>query len=234
MRQMANPYNKILSSLGSLAAIKNPKSYSEWLATTATTGKNKKRSTEAAAERRSAYGYGSSIEGLAQSSLINDGYAAYLRNAAKAQRTARHNAAESEHTRNEKETLAGYADYLRQMRDEDEQELKKAAESVLSLDVESDGLVDSIGESIQATSAQKEALKTLYTNNIRSYDSPSKRTELTNRLIDGHYSYQDAYRYCRSLGLSPEAAKDIASAVNQVYDKNTQKMHALVGKSSDQ
>lgn len=226
---MANISTSLHKSFSKLATIKNPKSYGEWLAQHKVKGIDAARGTLAASEKRNALGYGVGGEELARTSLSDDGYAAYLRRAAKEKREERYRLAEATHRNAEKNVLAGYADYLRGLRDEDAERLLDAADDILSLGQGVSHLAEGIATEAEATDEQRRALMKLYREKPATEQDNKKQAALLEFLIEERYPYDRAYEYCLLMGLDEDTADRMATAAVGSLDLSTQKMYELFG-----
>ena len=217
-----------LKKIGRLATIKNPKSYGDWLKESSLGTKIQTSGTSAATERRSAYGYGSSGEKMARSTLANDGYAAYLREAAKRQREERNSATGSESLKSQQAALAGYADYLRGLRRADAARLTDAANEIVGLGSRDTALAEEIANRTSPTAEQKTALLDIYKSATTPGQNAS-RSEIVAYMSKEKLTYREAYDYCRSLGYNASTAKSMASSAVNSLDDTTRKMYELFG-----
>ena len=210
-----------------IAGTRDADSYGKWLhKQKESTGQDADRARQAAATEaaRSLVDYGVSGEGLARTGLSDDGYADYLRKAAKEAREARVRSIEGERASNERTALSGYADYLEEVRRTEGDRLVDAAEELLALTRENEPASDRI---IKTATDDRRAASLL--RRIReSYDyipSATTRTDVisvVNRIRDMGYNADRAYRYCKLVGYSDSRAREIAdfatadrAAINQ-------------------
>lgn len=167
---------------------------------------------------------------LASLGLAEDGYAAYLRRAAKEARSERDAAAEALRVSAGTEALRGYADYLAKVRKEDEERLNEAAEALVSTphtEAEAGALI----ARTTRKSGARAALERLYrTRGTTAADTDSEKTEkVLERIGEARMPYARAYEYCRLLGYSEEMAKRLASFASEPHDSYTEKLHELFG-----
>lgn len=201
--------------LRKLATARNAEGYGRWLS-----AQKKEGGGGADAERQAAAGeamraltdYGVQGEALARTGLADDGYADYLRLAAKEARAARTQAIEDARASSERAALAGYADYLRSKKTEEGDRLVKAAEELLSLQRENVAEEDRIIETATAD-ARAAALLRRIRNAYEYVPSATTRTDVPtviNRIRNMGYDLDRAYRYCRLVGYSDRRAREIA------------------------
>ena len=180
---------------------------------------------------RSLVDYGRSGEALARSGLADDGYADYLRRAAKEAREARAHAIESERASSEREALSGYADYLAKVRREEGDRLVAAAEELLSMNranlAASDRVIQNAGGNTRATNL----LRKLRDKNehIPSSTSRTDIPSVLSRIGEMHYDYDRAYRYCKLVGYSDSRAREIASFATSDYADLSDQVSSLFG-----
>lgn len=190
--------------------------YGKWLREQKkTVGKEADRARqEAAAEAvRALVDYGRSGEALARTGLADDGYADYLRRAAKEAREARVRAIEGERASNEREALSGYADYLASVRSAEGDRLVKAAEELLSMARENEPKAERIIRTATTDSRAASLLRQIR-DKYEYIPSSTTRTDVPsviNRIRNMGYSEERAYRYCRLVGYSDKRAREIAS-----------------------
>ena len=214
--------------LRALASIKNAKGYAAWLGTKTASESDRARLENAAKESRLGVDFGASGEALSRTGLSDDGYAAYLREAAKQQRDSRAMTIESERAAEASRSLAGYRDYLLSLRRADEESLLDAAEDVLTLEREQTGALSRILDAADATAAQRRALT--YAHRHYANEGHSKENAATLRfLFENHYNYDRAYEYCLMIGIDPALAHRMATASDEALSQNWNKVYDLFG-----
>lgn len=230
MSEISKAFERELRALG---RIKNAKGYAAWLGTASGVASDRARAEAAAKDTRLAVDFGASGERLARTGLADDGYAAYLREAAKQQRSARILDAETARADETRQALAGYREYLLSLRKEDEEHLIDAARDVLSLERDRLPALNRILDGAETTAAQRRLLEYAYRN--YSTAERSKEDVSTLRfLIEGQYNYERAYEYCLLIGMSPSLARRMAEAADDVIRQNWEKYYELFGDEADQ
>ena len=228
MASLSKAFEREMRALGS---IKNAKGYSAWLGTRATAAKaaaDSARATNATKGTRLSVDYGTSGEALARGGLADDGYAAYLREAAKQQREARIASLEGQRAAETTQALAGYRDYLLGLRRADEERLIDAAQEVVALERDRLPELSRILDAADTNVRQKRALTYLYRN--ASTGGRSEENASTLRfLFENHYSYDRAYEYCLMIGIDPGLAHRMATASDEALNSNWDKVYDLFG-----
>lgn len=215
-----------------LGRIKNAKGYAAWLGAEATASADRARAEESAKASRLAVDFGASGESLARSGLADDGYAAYLRKAAKQQREARALGIETDRADGATKTLAGYRDYLNALRREDGDRLVEAAHAAVSLERGRLPALNRILDEAEATTAQRQAIGYAY----RHHSSEARDKENASTLqylLEHHYNYKLAYEYCLLLGMEPGLAHRMATASDAALTDNWDKIYELFGDEVD-
>ena len=156
--------------------------------------------------------YGARGAALAEGGLADDGYAAYLRRAAKEQRAATAAAAEAARTEGARATMSGYAAYLEGERDAQESRLLETARALMSVPldapIERDRLIDAATSNPETAAILREVHTSLREENVEGKEG--QITEVLSYLIRNNLSYERAYAYCRLLGYSNDYADRIA------------------------
>ena len=215
------------------------KSFGEWLAAQEGSEDGAARLAARAKTKREAVGYGAAGERLLAGGLADDGYAAYLRHAAREARSEREMALEAERESRDLAALRGYADYLEGLRAERGKSLVSLAEELVSA-----GLTGEEAERrISLSEASPEAEAALYAayryegsgeipsgSGSGSSSSSKKRKEVLAYLMDVQIPYARAYRYCLEQGFSESEAALIAKEAQDSYSAAAKKLHALLGK----
>lgn len=231
MAKLSEYYERELKRI---AGTEGADSYGKWLSAQgkstagAADAARQSAATEAA---RGLVGYGLSGERLSRTGLADDGYADYLRAAAKEAREARVRAIEGERASSEREALAGYADYLEGVRRERGERLIDAAEDLLSLDkYNEESIKRIIGNATTDTRARD-----LLSHIRASYDyipSDASRTDVSSvisRIRTMGYNEDRAYRYCKLMGYSDERAREIALFATEDYKDLSKELSDLFG-----
>ena len=231
MSELKKSYEK---ELRKLASADDAEGYGRWLSTQSKAYKKAAdvaRTSAASQAVRELADYGASGEALSRSGLADDGYADYLRRAAKEAREARIGAIESERAGGEREALAGYADYLNEVRRADGDRLVKAAEELLKLKSENTARIDRIiGDATE--SADAAALLRKIREDYEYIPSDSSAADLPSvitRIRTMGYNRDRAYRYCKLLGYSDERAGEVADFATEDYADIADRLSALFG-----
>ena len=188
------------------------KSYAEWLGKSGADAVSAAHAATAKEARRAEIGYGAAGEALQRDGLADDGYAAYLRRAAKEAREESHRRIESERAAGQRSALGEYAAYL-------DGERRKKADRLVSLAEEISGgeyLSETADALIKESGAGETATALLKSR--RHYLTPYERTaegmaeiaDVLDRLRRSGLPYQRAYEYCRLLGYGDALATRIA------------------------
>ncbi len=226
--RMAKISEAIERQLRALATPKGAKGYRAWLTSVPGTGAYAKRRAAATEERRLQVGYGLAGEALGRSSYADDGYAAYLREAAKSARSQRAGAIEDERVQESQKTLKGYGQYLEGLKKENLAALGSTAEKLLALEVGDDLKSEALIADVGATAKQAEALRSIYRSNP-SADSKT-REKVLKHLIKNYYGYEKAYEYCRLIGFSDTTARQLAKAADAERSAAHGRLEALFGR----
>ena len=231
MAKLSEYYEKELKRI---AGTEGADSYGKWLTaqgkSTAGAADTARQSaaTEAA---RGLVGYGLSGERLSRTGLADDGYADYLRVAAKEARDARVRAIESERASSEREALSGYADYLDGVRRERGERLIDAAEELLSLKKYNEESIKRIvGNATTDTRARD--LLTHIRSTHEYIPSDTTRTDVSSvisRIRSMGYDQNRAYRYCKLMGYSDERAREVALFATEDYADLSKELSDLFG-----
>ncbi len=188
------------------------KSYAEWLGAGKSDAADSAHTALAAKARRQGVGYGTEAEALAKGDLADDGYAAYLRRAAKDAREAGHRQIERERASTQIEALGKYAEYL-------DGERKKKADRLVALAeelAENDYTGEAAEALIEKSGAGREAtglLRLQHSYRTPYEQTPEGREKIASVLEDLRKSgmpYQRAYEYCRLLGFGDSLAERLA------------------------
>ncbi len=207
-------------------------SYGEWLGgRTVSDGGLERRDAEAEA-RRSDVGYGVTGERLAERGLADDGYAAYLRRAAREARSARTAAIEAERESRDLAALRGYAEYLEGEREAYGERLVSLAEELVSSPLsreEAEWRIALANVSPEATAALRNAYRY---EGSRATDGEPKVSEakVLDYLKKVCLPYDRAYRYCLDLGYSATDATRLAKEAEASYSEERKRLHALFSK----
>jgi hypothetical protein len=156
--------------------------------------------------------HGTAGEALREGGLADDGYAAYLRRAAKEQRAAREAQIEAARTQGARAAMAGYASYLDEKRAEQESRLLEAARALMSVPLdapnERDRLIDAATESPEAAAALREAHTSLHEKSEEGREGHVN--DVLSYIMRNNLPYDRAYTYCRLLGYSDGYAERLA------------------------
>ena len=229
MAKLSEYYEKELKRI---ASTDGADGYGKWLSAEAkgsALASDRARQSAAAEAVRSLVDYGTSGEALARSGLADDGYADYLRKAAKQAREARVRAIESDRASNERKALSGYASYLDEVRSADAERLIGAAEDLLSL--------------TRPNSQKEEQIIGAATNNTRARDllrhirakyeyipestRANDPASVMSHIREMGYSADRAYRYCRLMGYGDKRAREIAQFVTEDYKDLSKELEDL-------
>ena len=231
MSDLKKSYEK---ELRRLAGTEDAASYGAWLSTQSTSHKKSADTARAGAAsqaERELVDYGTSGEALSRSGLADDGYADYLRRAAKEAREARIRTIESERADGERAALSGYAEYLNEVRLAEGDRLVKAAEELLQLKSENTAKIDRIiGDATD--NADAAALLRRIRSGYEYIPTDSTATDVASvisRIRSMGYSRDRAYRYCKLLGYSDERASEVAGFATEDYADLSDRLTALFG-----
>lgn len=202
------------------------KGFGAWLAENGKTAEaDKKRQAAATAARRETYG-NRAAESLAALGIAEDGYAAYLRRAAKEAREARTKEIESGRADEGARALAGYAAYLDGVRKENGERLTAAAETLLSTPHTEEEASALAGTATDRADA-KAALLSLY--RTRGAQGSADTAKVVKAITEASMPYGRAYEYCRLLGYSEEMARRIAGFTAESGNRYTEELWELFG-----
>lgn len=229
---MANKLPRELTeSLRRSATAKGAKSYAAWLRELTPKGENYGAAHAALAKEstRAAADYGAAGEQLAGGGLSDDGYAEYLRRAAKESRLAGHSAIEARRGDEGAEALRRYADYLDGVRREAGDALVKTAASFAesyTSEKERDSIINALDPTAAGASLLRKAHATL------SPEEPRQKAGIAG-VIDTLQSRQlpkeRAIEYCRLLGYSEEEAGRIVEFVETMRSELSKELLEIFG-----
>ena len=192
---------------------------------------DKKRQSAATEAARLFPDYGAKGEALAEGGLADDGYAAYLRRAAKEQRAARANAAKAERTEGARAAMSGYAAYLDSERTAQETRLLEAARALLNVPLdaptERDMLIDAATERPDTATLLREVHATLREEHPEG--NGGAVTDVVSYIVRNSLTYENAYAYCRLLGYSSSYAEQIARYATSERSDLTEELESLFG-----
>lgn len=222
-----------LRRLRRLATAKDARGYAAWLRGEKTDGGENAALLEAAKRAdRTAVGYGTSGDALSSSALADDGYAAYLRLAAKEARERERRALEGSRAAGEAALLRGYADYLKKEKAAAGDRLVSAATALSKgprEKAEAETLIASSGAEGEAAAALR-ALWQAPEEKEESSPSPSLPVEETiSYIVKAQMPSERALEYCRLLGFDDETAKSIVKFAEQQRSENTDRLHGILG-----
>lgn len=187
-------------------------SYTEWLGVGGGESDSAHKA-HAMSARRTAVGYGRGGEELSRSDLADDGYAAYLRRAAKEARDAGHLKIERGRSDSQLASLGAYAEYLDGERKKKADRLVSLAEELLGNAYDNDtaeSLIKKSGAGATASGLLRghQSRKTPYEETPEGREAIS---EVLNYLSKSGIPYKRAYEYCRLLGYGDQMAHRLAS-----------------------
>ena len=135
---------------------------------------------------------------------------------------------EDERVKESRDTLAGYGRYLAELREKDAATLEDTAERLLALEAGSDLESQQLIAAANATKDQAAALQKLYKDNPAVYEKSRER--VLRHLILGYYNYDEAYNYCRLIGLDDSTSRRLAEAAAAERSGNVDRLESLFGK----
>ncbi len=162
--------------------------------------------------------------------LGDDGYAAYLRRAAKEARKERTAAVEEAHYTEGQDALRGYAAYLAEQRKQAGDELITAANDLLG-NYHKEGEAEAALASVTEDAARLR-LTRLYRDRAEgATEFSDKRRAEMKALIErlAGYPRKRAYDYCRLLGYTEKTAKQVADYIEATRSENDKALEALLG-----
>lgn len=201
--------------------------YGEWLRGEAKTSTESTALLSAAkAADRTAVGYGSAGEALSASGLADDGYASYLRLAAKEARTAKRQELERSRARSGAALLRGYADYLKEEKAAAGDRLVDTAKTLAkgnSTEEEAAALIAASG----ARGASAAALRSLWRPAVKEPElSPEKAVSY---LVKNQLPSERALEYCLLIGYGEEEARQLVRQAELQRSKNTDRLLGMMG-----
>lgn len=229
---MAKSTVKLLSAadkrrLARLAKADGAKSYADWLrgeGKTDTVGGTLLSAAKTA--DRAAVGYGAAGEQLSASGLADDGYASYLRLAAKEAREARRRELEGDRADSGAALLRGYAAYLKGEKDATGERYISAA-TQLAKGQHEKAAAEALIASTGADRAATEALRALW-------QPPVKEPELTpaeaiDYMVRNQMPSARALEYCLLIGYDEETARKLVRHAELRRSDNTDRLLGLMG-----
>lgn len=227
MNQTISPYVK--SYLQGSVKTQGAKSYGEWLRE-----QEKKKTDEK--EREALYreaalhavGYGSGGEALAQAGLIGDGYAAYLKRAAEKELKGSLSALNEKQQSKALDQASGYAEYLSSLRQDRLTEVEKAANEALNTPTYKKSNIAPALSALGLTDKQINTVLAEYQRGIETTEDPSFVYSIARHLTKYGYSYERAYVFCRTAGLSEKKSKELATLMSEEAEKKSEYMKELL------
>lgn len=210
-----------------LATADGAKSYGDWLKEEApkSGGDAALLAAEKAADR-TAVGYGRAGETLTAKGLADDGYASYLRLAAKEARETRRQELLKGSAEEGAELLRGYADYLRGERDAEGERLITAAERLAKGEYERDAAEEYIA-SVGARGEAAELLRSLRREPVKEPElSPA---EAINYIVRHQLPSVHAMEYCLLIGYDEETASTLVKQAELRRSENTDRLLGMLG-----
>ncbi|MBO7762080.1 MAG: hypothetical protein J6T24_04725 [Clostridia bacterium] len=206
------------------------KGYGAWLKKSGTAADEARQAAATAAGRQS-YNQKEG-ERLSALGLSEDGYAAYLRRAAKEAREARTASVEADRAKEAEKALAGYAAYLDGVREQNAERLQSTAEALLNTPHTEKEAAALIGTATGGQRA-KSTLMTLYrTRGITEAAAEGNDTaKVVKTISEARMPYERAYEYCRLLGYGEEMAHRIAAFTEKSQNRYTEELWELFGYS---
>ena len=210
-----------------LATPSGASGYAEWLRGTAGSGTENSALLSAAKEAdRSAVDYGAAGERLSSSGLADDGYASYLRLAAKEARAERRAELERSRADSGAALLRGYADYLKEEKAAAGDRLYSTAQALAKGTLakeEAEALIAASG----ARGAAGDALRAFWR-------APTKEPELSpekavSYLVKNQMPSERALEYCLLIGYGEEEARQLVKEAELQRSKNTDRLLDLMG-----
>ncbi len=213
------------------ADTRGAKSYAEWLGAGKSNTGDLLQAEAAKSARREAVGYGTSGETLARSGLADDGYASYLRHAAKTAREDTQRRIERERAGEQLSALGSYASYLENARKEKGDRLVSLGERLLSEGYDSDTAESLIGKEGAGDTAAA-ILRGIQRSGIPLEETPEGRQQtekVLDRLLKSGMTYRSAYEYCRLLGYSDKMATRLARLADEERSDMSRELIELFG-----
>ncbi len=210
------------------------KSYGEWLREQKKKNDEKARLKihQEAALRKT--GYGSGGEELAEAGLVGDGYAAYLQREAK---KAKDEALTSLNDKSKETALAeavGYADYLSSLRDDQLTELEKTVDDILNAPAYKKASFSTTLKKLGLSDKQIGAVLDEYQGGVMAPEDPSFVYSVARHLEKYGYSYERAYIFCRTAGISEAKSLEIATLMSEDAEKKSAYMDELLEETKPQ
>lgn len=204
------------------------KSYGEWLREEKKKSDEKERNRLYQEAALRAPGYGSGGEALAKAGLVGDGYAAYLKN--EANRSLQEGIASLERKKEESalQEARGYADYLSSLRENQLEELEKTVEDVLNAPAYKKPSFSPTLSALGLSGKQIEAVLDEYQGGVMATEDPSFVYSVARHLEKYGYSYERAYIFCRTAGISEEKSLEIAALMSEKAGKESAYMQELL------
>lgn len=210
-----------------LATADDAHGYAEWLrGASKPATENEALAAAAKTADRTAVGYGSAGEELYGTSLADDGYASYLRLAAKEAREARRREIEKGRADGGAALLRGYADYLKKEKEAAGERLLTTATALSKGKYEKAEAEDLIASS-GAEGAAADALRALW-------HPPAKEPELSPErtieyIVKNQLPSERALEYCRLIGYDDETARRLIKHAELQRSENTDRLLGMLG-----
>ncbi len=226
MKQTASTHLKNYLSEGTKT--RGAKSYGEWLREEKRKSDEKERQRIYQEAALRATGYGSGGEELAKAGLVGDGYAAYLQKEAK--RTLG-DALTSLNEKNREKSLqeaTGYADYLSSLRESRLKEVEKTVNDILNAPAYKKPSFSHTLSQLGLSDKQIGAVLNEYQGGVMASEDPSFIYSIARHLTRYGYSYERAYVFCRTAGISEEKSLELATLMSENAEKQSAYMQELL------
>ncbi len=204
------------------------RSYGEWLREEKRKNDEKERQRIYQKAALSATGYGSGGEALAKAGLVGDGYAAYLQRAAKEALGEALTSLNEEKEDRSLQEASGYADYLSSLRQSRLEEVEKTVNDVLNAPAYKTPSFSPTLSGLGLTDKQIEAVLAEYQGGVMATEDPSFIYSVARHLTKYGYSYERAYVFCRTAGISEEKSLELATLMSEDAEKKSAYMEELL------
>ncbi len=208
------------------------KSFGDWLREEKKRREDERVRGELHAEAaRRAAGYGMGGEALAKDGLIGDGYAAFLQKQAEGRLQDALFALDEKGQKASTEEAAGYAAYLSALREGQLGAVEKAVNEALNTPAHNKPSISPALSALGLTEKQIETVLTEYKGGVSATEDPSFIYSIARHLTKFGYSYERAYVFCRTAGLSEEKSLELATLMSAEAEKKSAYMEELLEKS---
>ncbi len=204
--------SNVKNTLKYVTKIRGAKRYADWLGEQKDVRSDALAAAASAAKRRGSYGRAGEV--AASAGLAGDGYAEYLRLAAKQTETRARRAASQAAATTDRAQAAGYASYLQEKKQERVEDLAALSEEVMKSVSGMETVRELLAEAEMPEPVRGKLLADYraYLKDKQEAQAPSieKNLSVLRMFVEKHFSREAAYRFCLAAGMKEADARRMA------------------------